>query len=220
MDIMDLPRYTSIREFLNSLDESMREDSEVYCVRVKHSCDHGRSSPHFVLLTQKLKDTQKYANYTCTCSSDVRCGVPCRHFWAVYTNTSCATFHESSVNELWFREGHNNHNDGQVNRSAPPIHYVQSIDDDDNVFIAEEQTQAYVQTQNRQAYGDLLGEFKATVQYLFDNGLDHQVFQNMMRQFRSSQLSNGVLQNPPKTKHKGRPRKRKVENNGSMTNHT
>jgi len=38
--------------------------------------------------------------HTCTCGSGVRCGVPCRHYWAVLCCSTAATFHRGLVNDL------------------------------------------------------------------------------------------------------------------------
>lgn len=102
-DLMDLPRYKTVRELIASLGTDAESSPIVFMVVTKHTMNAGRTNPHFVVLTDAVPERlSRHSGFHCTCGSAVRCGVPCRHFWAVLLSSPLAGFHFGMVNELWF----------------------------------------------------------------------------------------------------------------------
>lgn len=103
-DVADHPRFQTANELRSVVPRHQQEDVRCFQVRILHTITDKPTNPHFVLLHDKVEGRECYRCHTCTCGSGVRCGVPCRHFWAVLRSSSEATFHEGLVNDLWFKE--------------------------------------------------------------------------------------------------------------------
>lgn len=105
-DVVDLPRFSCIKEAIADLGlrDAAENDFTCFCVYTKHTINNGRSNPHFLILKDEIPGSQCFKDFICTCGSSVRCGVPCRHFWAVLLATPAAAFHFGMINELWFSQ--------------------------------------------------------------------------------------------------------------------
>jgi hypothetical protein len=102
-DLVDHPRFRTTTEIRNRMLQSGTRDYQSFKVLPLHTVTDRECSPHFVVLHDKVPGRECYLGHACTCGSEVRTGVPCRHFWAVLRSTSLATFQMDSVNELWFK---------------------------------------------------------------------------------------------------------------------
>ena len=102
-DLADHPRFLTAKEFVKTLQVDHLQTIKVFRVSVICTITTRKCSPHFIVLYDKLEDRECYKRHSCTCLSGVRCGVPCRHFWAVLRMSSMATFHLGIINDLWFK---------------------------------------------------------------------------------------------------------------------
>ena len=102
-DISDHPRFQTAGEILAALPQHQQDNTHCFQVKILHTLTDKPTSPHYIILHDKLEGRDCYRSHSCTCGSGVRCGVPCRHFWAVIRGTTLASFHKGLVNDLWFK---------------------------------------------------------------------------------------------------------------------
>uniref|UniRef100_A0A7S1SSS1 SWIM-type domain-containing protein n=1 Tax=Tetraselmis chuii TaxID=63592 RepID=A0A7S1SSS1_9CHLO len=99
-DLADHPRFQTADELRAAAPAHQQEDVRCFEVNIMHTITDKTTNPYFVLLHDKVEGRECYMCHTCTCGYGVRCGVPCRHFWAVLRSSSEATFHQGLVNDL------------------------------------------------------------------------------------------------------------------------
>ena len=102
-DIVDAPRYLAASDLQAAISDQHNVDVRMFTVKILHTVTDKPTNPHFVILYDKIQDHEAYKSHMCTCASSIRCGVPCRHFWAVLRATTSAAFHGGLINDLWFR---------------------------------------------------------------------------------------------------------------------
>jgi len=83
-DLADHPRFQTAEELCGAVLAHQRAGVRCYRVTLLHTViDNNRTrNPHYVLLYDKMEGREASWQHVCTCGSGVRCGVPCRHFWA------------------------------------------------------------------------------------------------------------------------------------------
>jgi len=94
----------ALQDFALKLPGEHRPSARCSRVLLSNTITNMAKNPHFLLLFDKAPGQEYYYRFLCTCGSTVRCGVPCRHFWAVLRDSGLATFHSGMCNDLWFRE--------------------------------------------------------------------------------------------------------------------
>ena len=102
-DVLDHRRFETAAELRSSLEDTVTGSVKVYQVDILHTVTARICSPHFVVLHDKVEGREAYKQYLCTCGSGIRCGVPCRHYWAVLRHSTAPAFHRGLVNDLWFK---------------------------------------------------------------------------------------------------------------------
>jgi hypothetical protein len=100
-DIFDHPRVLTVAELRAAIPE--QDTVQIFKVSLLHTVTNKPTNPQFVILYDKIEGRECFQEHTCTCGSTVRCGVPCRHFWAVVRSSTVATFHSGLINDLWFK---------------------------------------------------------------------------------------------------------------------
>ena len=103
-DLADHPRFRTAEELRGAMPAATHGEVKVFCVELNHTVNNNLMNPHFVLLHDKVEGRECFKAYRCTCDSGIRCGVPCRHYWAVMRHSTAAAFHGGLVNDLWFKE--------------------------------------------------------------------------------------------------------------------
>jgi hypothetical protein len=184
-DVVDLPRFRSARDA--ALDMGLEgTPHKAYCVYTKHTVNNGRSNPHFLFLTDRHPDQDCYTSFICSCGNAVRCGVPCRHFWAVYTTRQEAGFHLGMVNDLWFRSAQPVREHVHVfafqGTSVPPIDHCRPLcrilqpnepSDDSELCIGDAEGVRTIYSRMR-LFGNLLGVAKKAIEAVVESGNDVQ----------------------------------------------
>ena len=101
-NLLDMPRFRCLAEVV-AAKEHMPNDYMALLVTPRHTHEGHLKNPHWILLSNKTNGA--YIDFYCTCGSSVRCGMPCRHFWAVMLSPGCYPigFHFGHINDLWFK---------------------------------------------------------------------------------------------------------------------
>ena len=102
-DVLDHRRFETAAELRSSLGDTATGEVKIYQVDILHTVTAQLCSPHFVVLHDKVSGREAFKAYLCTCGSGIRCGVPCRHYWAVLRHSTAPAFHRGLVNDLWFK---------------------------------------------------------------------------------------------------------------------
>lgn len=220
-DVVDLPRFRSVREAAEKLGVSEVEHRS-FCVYTKHTVNNGRSNPHFMFLTNKHPEIDCYTSFMCSCGNAVRCGVPCRHFWAVLLSCPQAAFHLGMINDLWFRAAQPLRDDLQVFAfSGPsgslyhcrPLYHIVEVDDDNNLTETPGDPAAIrARFSEMREIGELLGVAKRAIQAVV--GMRDADRRKELKQYLNVVASDGLpvrqthqlATNPPIVRGKGRPR--------------
>lgn len=217
-DVVDLPRFRSVREAALELGMASM-DHKAFCVFTKHTVNGGKSNPHFLFLKDKNASMGCYTNFVCSCGNAVRCGVPCRHFWAVMVNTTGhAAFHVGMINELWFRFTQplrDNHQlyahcgaaHAHIDFCRPLRHMVDTTGDSSGVTFIEGDPEAVRSRYTKmREFGQYLGVAKRAIEAVIE-GNDNMLKAELMEYLQDLAHGDGgsEIRNPPKVRGKGRP---------------
>ena len=230
-DLMDHCRFETAEDLRKTLRETGTWEVVTFQVDLLHTISNQMTSPHFVVLHDKVHGREAYQNYLCTCGSGIRCGVPCRHYWAVLKQSTTPAFHRGLVNDLWFKEAEplgmsvvNLHlfDNPKVPRQnaeyyRPVYSLVQRQDNELQDNEAAERIRKDLSMKRK--WGALLGEAKKAIERALETGLEDGLYA-YLRGFGGagstevpSVLTSGQgwrgglqIQNPTVVKGKGRPK--------------
>jgi hypothetical protein len=181
MDLLDLPRYSTVREFCDSKGFDLRT-ATVFIVVTRHTINRGRVNPHFVLLCDKVQGRPCHQSFYCTCGSSTRCGVPCRHFWVVLLGSPLAGFHFGMVNELWFRAAQSMEAserlyafDGCSRAESVAVSYTRKLYLNAPRHTSDDKDFGLSAIGKKREYGNLLGVAKKLIHTAVESGHTSQV---------------------------------------------
>lgn len=231
-DISDHPRFKTANEILAAVPTAHEGDFHCFQVKILRTITNKPTSPHYVLLYDKVEGRECYKGHACTCGTGVRCGVPCRHFWAVLRGTTLATFHSGLVNDLWFKTSQKLtpttvrlHTYDDPRRARQDVAYVRplyeaSMYDNDETMIDEDmQIDLAMNLTKKRLWGALLGEAKKAIERAIVTKLEDGLYA-MLKTYAlvKANTTNGLLgglsslptplniQNPEVVRGKGRPK--------------
>lgn len=234
-DLADHPRFQTAADLRGAVPAQHHADLRCFKVGILHTVTDKPTNPHFVMLHDKLQGRDAYQAHTCTCGSGVRCGVPCRHYWAVLCCSTAATFHRGLVNDLWFKQAQPLSPSSVRlhtfdNPAAPQAHFTcqrllypsptdcpqtaSGTDEESNTQLAKDLTL-------KRLWGTLLGEAKKAIERAIDTNA-HEGLYSALKGFASaptemgggsmhasghvlSRASASVVLNPDVVRGKGRP---------------
>ena len=85
-NLLDLPRFKCLTEVIEAND--VDDGYMALLVTLRHTHAGHLKNPHWLLFSNK-NDAGVFSGFYCTCGCSIRCGVPCRHFWAALLSPAC-----------------------------------------------------------------------------------------------------------------------------------
>jgi hypothetical protein len=127
------------------------------------------SAPQYVV--NYAKQGGCFTKFFCTCSYSVRFGVPCRHYWSVYTRGSGLGYHSGLVHPSWLKVKDTTVSvipgNGHVGAAPPPVEVVwPEVKEITNEWVGFQQVDIETDTSSRgeaRRYGQLLGQCKVLI---------------------------------------------------------
>ena len=183
-DVLDHRRFETAAELRSSLGDTATGEVKVFQVDILHTVTAQLCSPHFVVLHDKVSGREAFKAYLCTCGSGIRCGVPCRHYWAVLRHSTAPAFHRGLVNDLWFKASQpvgvsivNMHlfDDPEAPRQETEYYrpmYVLSPGDGYPEEIGEKMEELARDLSLKRKWGTLLGEAKKAIERALQTGAE------------------------------------------------
>ena len=237
-NLLDLPRFKCLTEVIEAND--VDDGYMALLATPRHTHAGHLKNPHWLLFSNK-NDAGVYSSFYCTCGCSIRCGVPCRHFWAALLSPACFPigFHFGQVNDLWFKAAQQPTAELQLFSYSSASDQQQLIEFSRPLFAAATARAAAaaaaaasteegnppapeqaaqdprLQLSQKRAYGELLGLAKKAVEAALAGGSEKSVtLRTMLQHFVPGGESGATsLANPALIQHKGRPRKGKGKPN-------
>ena len=184
-DVLDHRRFETAAELRSTLGDTTTGEVKVYQVDILHTVSAQLCSPHFVVLHDKVSGREAFKAYLCTCGSGIRCGVPCRHYWAVLRHSTAPAFHRGLVNDLWFKTSQpvgvsivNLHlfDDPEAPRQETeyyrPVYALGPGDANPEADIGEQMQELARDLSLKRKWGTLLGEAKKAIERALQTGAE------------------------------------------------